>query len=52
VVVTGRYRGRSKRTGAVLDAPFAHIWRFRDGKAVEFRQFLDTAGWVHALGLD
>jgi ketosteroid isomerase-like protein len=26
-----------------------HIWTLRDGKAVRFRQFLDTAGWVAAL---
>jgi ketosteroid isomerase-like protein len=50
VVVLGRYRGRAKGTGKPLDVPFAHIWTFRDGKAVRFRQFLDTAGWVEALG--
>jgi uncharacterized protein len=49
VVVLGRYRGRAKETGKPLDVPFAHIWTFRDGKAVRFRQFLDTAGWVEAL---
>ena len=49
VVVTGRYTGRAKGTGKRLDVPFAHIWGFRDGKAVSFRQFLDTAGWNEAL---
>lgn len=49
VVVLGRYRGRAKGTGKPLDVPFAHVWTFRDGKAVRFRQFLDTAGWVEAL---
>ena len=49
VVVLGRYRGRAKETGKPLDVPFAHVWTFRDGKAVRFRQFLDTAGWVEAL---
>jgi uncharacterized protein len=49
VVVLGRYRGRAKVTGKLLDVPFAHVWTFRDGKAVRFRQFLDTAGWVDAL---
>ena len=49
VVVLGRYTGRAKRTGKPLDVPFAHVWTFRDGKAVLFRQYLDTAGWLEAL---
>jgi uncharacterized protein len=49
VVVLGRYRGRAKGTGKQLDVPFAHVWTFRDGKAIRFRQFLDTAGWIDAL---
>ncbi len=42
----------AKRTGRRLDVPFVHVWTLRDGKAVRFRQFLDTAGWVEALGID
>jgi ketosteroid isomerase-like protein len=49
VVVIGRYRGFAKETGKRLDVPFVHIWTLRDGKAVRFRQFLDTAGWIEAL---
>jgi len=49
VVALGRYRGRAKGTGKQLDVPFVHIWTVRGGKAVRFRQFLDTAGWVEAL---
>jgi len=49
VVVLGRYRGRAKQTGKQLDVPFVHIWTVRDDKAIRFRQFLDTAGWVEAL---
>jgi len=49
VVVLGRYRGRAKGTGRPLDVPFVHVWTLRDGKAVRFRQFLDTAGWNVAL---
>jgi uncharacterized protein len=49
VVVLGRYRGVAKRTGKRLDVPFVHVWTVRDGQAVRFRQFLDTAGWVGAL---
>jgi ketosteroid isomerase-like protein len=50
VVVLGRYRGVAKGTGRRLDVPFVHVWTLRDGKAVRFRQFLDTAGWNAALG--
>lgn len=51
VVVIGRYRGRAKGTGRRLDVPFVHVWTYEDGKAVRFRQFLDTAGWREALGV-
>ena len=49
VVVLGRYRGRAKGTGKQLDVPFVHVWTVQGGKAVRFRQFLDTAGWIEAL---
>jgi hypothetical protein len=49
VVVLGRYRGVAKQTGKRLDVPFVHVWTIREGQAVRFRQFLDTAGWVDAL---
>ena len=50
VVVLGRYTAVGKKTGLPLDIPFAHVWRFRDGRAVRFHQFTDTRGWVEALG--
>jgi ketosteroid isomerase-like protein len=50
VVVLGRYRGTAKGTGKKLDVPFVHVWTLEGGLAVRFRQFLDTAGWVEALG--
>jgi uncharacterized protein len=50
VVVLGRYTGRAKHTGKRLDVPFVHVWSLRGGKAIRFRQFLDTAGWNEALG--
>jgi len=49
VVVLGRYRGVAKGTGKQLDVPFVHIWTVRGERAVRFRQFLDTAGWIEAL---
>ena len=50
VLVLGRYTARAKATGTRLDVPFAHVWTFRQGRAVRFRQFTDTRGWVEALG--
>jgi uncharacterized protein len=50
VVVLGRYTALAKRTRKRLDVPFVHVWSLRDGQAVRFRQFLDTAGWMEALG--
>jgi ketosteroid isomerase-like protein len=50
VVVIGRYTAIGTKSGLPLDVPFAHIWRFRDGKVVRFHQFVDTRGWVEALG--
>lgn len=50
VVVLGRYRGVAKESRRTLDVPFVHVWSIRDGRAIRFRQFLDTAGWNAALG--
>ena len=49
VVVLGRYRGVAKGSGKKLDVPFVHVWTLQGEKAIRFRQFLDTAGWVEAL---
>ncbi len=49
VVVIGRYRGVGKHTGKQLDVPFVHIWTMQGEKAIRFRQYLDTAGWIAAL---
>ncbi len=50
VVVLGRFRGRGKASGGTLDAPFAHVWTLRDGKAVQHRNYADTASFLRALG--
>ena len=49
VVAIGRYTASAKVTGKPLDVPFAHVWKFADGKAVRFHQFTDTRSWVEAL---
>jgi uncharacterized protein len=43
VVAIGRAAWRHRGTGKVADTPKVDIWRFRDGKAVAFFEFFDTA---------
>jgi len=43
VVVLGKYSGTYKATGKSMVADFAHVWTVRDGKAVKFVQYTDTA---------
>jgi uncharacterized protein len=45
VVVEGRYKGKIRETGNVMDAQFAHVWQFREGKVVRFQQYTDTTQW-------
>lgn len=48
VVVEGRYVGKMKSTGTLVDAQFAHVWRLRGEKAVRFQQYTDTKQWAEA----
>jgi hypothetical protein len=50
VVMLGRYGGTYKATGRSLDAWMAHVWRIEDGKAVAFRQLVDTLAAARATG--
>ena len=51
VVVLARYRGRGKGSGVEVDVEGAHVWRFRDGKAVRLEVFADRARALEAVGL-
>jgi ketosteroid isomerase-like protein len=42
VVSIGTYGGTSKATGKTMRAPFAHVWRVRDGKLASFDMYTDT----------
>ena len=42
VVALGTYSGTYKATGKRFTAPFVHVWKFRDGKVIAFRQHTDT----------
>jgi hypothetical protein len=39
----------AKQSRKQLDVPFVHIWTMSGDKAIWFRQYLDTAGWVETL---
>jgi len=42
VISTGSFKVRPKGVSETLDVPFAHVWRFRDGKAVSMRNYVDV----------
>lgn len=50
LLVTGRYLGRGRQGGAALDAAFAHLIAFADGRIRALEQFTDTARWREAAG--
>ncbi len=43
VVIIGRVAWRNKATGKIAETPKVDIWRFENGKAVDFAEFYDTA---------
>ena len=51
VVSFGRYRGTFKKTGVAVNAQFVHVFKFKDGKAIRFQQYTDTAQFRDAAGL-
>ena len=52
VIAVGSFHGRSKATGRELNAPTAHVWTFRNGKAIRFQAYHDPSKWANALGLE
>lgn len=42
VVVLGHYRGTHRATRKSVDARFAHVWHFEDGKVVRFETIDDS----------
>jgi ketosteroid isomerase-like protein len=45
----GHCSWRAKASGKVVSTPKADVWRFANGKAVEFYEFFDTAQVVAAM---
>lgn len=48
VVMRGATAWRHRRTGKTFTTPKVDFWRFRDGRAIEFFEYFDTAGAVQA----
>ena len=49
VVVLGRYGGTMKHSGATLDAPYCHVYRFAGDRIVSFQQYTDSAQWARLM---
>lgn len=49
VVAVGEYRGTYKSTGRSMTAAFAGLYRVKEGRIVQFRQFTDTAKIAQAM---
>lgn len=50
IIVECRYTGVYKATGKGIDAQACHVWRFSDGKAQSFQQYVDTAQMQEVMG--
>jgi ketosteroid isomerase-like protein len=48
VVALGSYAWRVRANGREFGGDFAHAWTIRDGKAVDFQEYMDTAAGVNA----
>jgi ketosteroid isomerase-like protein len=51
LVVECRYVGTYKPTGKSFDIQVCHIWKFRNGKARVFHQYIDTARLRDVMGM-
>ena len=49
LLVQGRYTGTARATGRTVDAAFAHVLRFTEGRISELTQYTDSARWAEAL---
>jgi ketosteroid isomerase-like protein len=50
IVTRGRYGGAFKATGKSINAQFAHVWKFKNGKIASFQQYVDTLQTTRATG--
>lgn len=50
VLATLRYKGKLKKNGAIFDAQVAHHWTLKDGKVINFQQYVDTKKLADVFG--
>ena len=50
VIARGRYKGKFRQTGFMLDAEFVHVFKFRDGRIALQHTYTDTAQFRDAVG--
>lgn len=50
VAVVGSTAWTNKATGKIVDTPKVDVWRFKDGRAIEFYEYYDTAKMFAAAG--
>ncbi|MEM7444063.1 MAG: nuclear transport factor 2 family protein [Pseudomonadota bacterium] len=48
VVALAESGWKNRKTGKIVKTPKADIWKFRDGKAIEFMEFYDTQAALEA----
>lgn len=46
--VPGMYKGRNKRSGKELNAPFVHLWSAQNGTLTQFLNYIDRTTWLAA----
>jgi ketosteroid isomerase-like protein len=51
-VVLGHHRGVNATVVQAFEVPFAHVWTMKDGLAIRFRSYVDTALLRGALSVD
>jgi hypothetical protein len=49
VIARGRYKGKFKNTGFLLNAEFVHVFKFREGRIVLMHTYTDTAQFRDAI---
>jgi ketosteroid isomerase-like protein len=52
VVMRGHTAWRNRKTGKEVETPKVDFWRFRNGKAIEFYEYFDTASAFAAATAD
>jgi hypothetical protein len=49
VIANGRFQGKFKANGAVIDAQFVQVFQFKDGKIAKCQVYTDTAQFKETI---